>query len=628
MTRETLYVDRSPRGEFLRSAEGSPVWPAGSAEELADLARVAELCGARIEEVHAKPGEAKAGREVVVALGEGVEDLARLYAHLTGRQVRSARDLTELAEGVRPAVVVTTEAWFTAELMDVLYAAEHAGPAPGILCARDLEGLRRQVLLRSAAAALSGPLKAGRIDVRPLLPIPRLVTPTKELLGGKASPSELRAALGKGAGLLTLLTHTDGIDGCLGPLTLCPMDRRPADADPDRSPACQMTGMCHRLDLPLEEALHSDSLLAPEGLSARLLVLYGCWGALLNDSVVDAAWGMAPRLQASPDLGAVVTTWKMDLYNPEALEVLARPLSRGVPVGEALGRLLRSATARRIGLRMCLLGDPRVCFPATEPGPRSKRKPTSRPAEATETRGKRADDLGGLAFLRAHLLERLPYLSDELGQSAQAALDEIEAYECAVWRGVPLPAVEEMHGHPMRSAVLDCLCALGSVPALRWMNLARSFRAEPSGERCFGCGQRTEALVMRTRVAGAPARRMLNCPRCGFVEDRSVRAGAIPVAVREGSTVRLQGPLPDANWAARLVLDPPLASLKKCWEWPAGPDGKPAAVFEPPEPWPVGPLRLAFFRMVGGDLSISCARYVVPEAPGKPGRQPLALCAR
>jgi hypothetical protein len=69
-----------------------------------------------------------------------------------------------------------------------------------------------------------------RIDIFPTLAVKKLKMPDRMILGGTSESSDIRAALGKGAGVLTAHTHSDGIDAFFGNgMTLCPMDRSPVD---------------------------------------------------------------------------------------------------------------------------------------------------------------------------------------------------------------------------------------------------------------------------------------------------------------------------------------------------------------------------------------------------------------
>ncbi len=222
-----LPVSNTLQNQFFLAHDGYPVWLIQNAEERRALSRVTKLFGARTETVRAKPGAVEPCQERVVALGEDVREEAALYAHLTSRQLEVVEQPLDLNTSDLPAVLVVKPSRLSVEFLDQVYAPVPREAVPGIICAEDRGDLHRQVLIRSAAASLCGALERARVDVLPTVPVGRHRASTYELLGNQASPEELHEALGAGSGVLTLMTHSDGIDAYLGPLVLCPMDRSP-----------------------------------------------------------------------------------------------------------------------------------------------------------------------------------------------------------------------------------------------------------------------------------------------------------------------------------------------------------------------------------------------------------------
>src|SRR6185312_9539713 len=185
-------------------------------------------------------------------------------------------------------------------------------PAVGIVCSRTLPLLQRQVLVRAAAASLAGPLSQPRLDVWPLVNFDTVSEGGYELVGRDAGEEAIKEAFGRGAGVLTLMTHADGVDTLITPrLTLCSMDMPAIDADMRRAPRCQITGYCHRQDMSVQDALSAGRLLPPEAFAARIFVYDVCYGILLPRGAVDAAWGTIWRLLDNPALGAIITSWEI-----------------------------------------------------------------------------------------------------------------------------------------------------------------------------------------------------------------------------------------------------------------------------------------------------------------------------
>jgi hypothetical protein len=323
--------------------------------------------------------------------------------------------------------------------MDWLYSGLSTQPSPGIICAETPIDLHLQILVRSAAAALSALDKAEndptvRLDIIPALPLERVHLPDHEMLGGDVQSRDLEWALQSGASLLNILTHSDGIDAYLGPKTVCPMNRIPFSVKKDRLPSCQVSGTCHRHNMPIQDALRSDLLFPPEMIIARILVWQVCWGLLTQQATIDPLWGIGLRLLQHTALGAVITPWQAVLADYDSLDDLARRICSGLSVGDALSEFMRSGAARRSGLNMCLLGDPKVRLPIQSSAARSDRpiKVKQRKPIPLET------DTEGICFNRAYISGQLPFLKGDLLQLAGKAITVIRTYERATWKQLPV----------------------------------------------------------------------------------------------------------------------------------------------------------------------------------------------
>ena len=98
-------------------------------------------------------GSSNDERELSQAIGcAKVQEIARLYAHLTARQFKEAGDASFMGDLSRSSVVVTTFEYLDANLLQALYSNAGALSCPGLICASGVEELRRQVLVRSILA--------------------------------------------------------------------------------------------------------------------------------------------------------------------------------------------------------------------------------------------------------------------------------------------------------------------------------------------------------------------------------------------------------------------------------------------------------------------------------------------
>lgn len=591
----------------LSAADGDPIWPVANDATLAALTRLAALFDATLVAAEPQPGRPAArsrhGQTVVSAAPEA-DAAAALYAHLTGRRFLPAAQPARAAHQ-RPDVVVAPTRLLTPPFL----AALHGDPdrAPGLIAAASPSALLRQALLRAAALRLCGGPARRSVEVMHHFAISRAEMEGRELFGNQAPREELRHVLGRGSEVLSIFTVGDGIDAALGPLILCPIaggSSRPAPGPPP----CVVSDTCHRLQLPLAEAAASRGLVAPEALVARVLLLHACWGIQPSGSLHGQDWGYGWRLAVSDRLGAIVTTWQITLGAPADTGGLARMLARGTPLGTAVARFNHGKQARRTGQLLCLLGDPDFRL---RPGPlrvSGLRATSDRPRPPAGERRQ-------LAFLSAYLEATEPKPASQAAQ--ETARISVGMCQRLAWRGLAIDAPGETAGAVMRAAMLDFLCAHGTIPAYHWMALGHPERSAASDSGCLVCGQPDSEVTLRLRVEGAERRLLTLCPRCGLTEDRPVSAARLGLAV-DGRMVCLQRPPAPGRGAAALLFRP-LAAPAYARRWDAGAAGRPVPVmpvFDGDGPSEAG--QLLVFAMEGAALQVGRTPYV-PRLKGAAG---------
>jgi hypothetical protein len=579
--------------------EGRAVWPVRSSDDRAALCRVVELFGGVLEEV-SMPGEGGAGGEETVRAWGGAVEAGQLYAHLTGRHFEPVAGLPEALVEPPPAVMVLEYDALCPELLN--WASDPERPVTGLVCASSREDLRRQVLVRAAAAQLCEPVKLRRAEVM-TYPSPYVPFPVErggvERLGPEVPPHQIAAALGAGAGVLQLSHHSDGLDGSLGEgLTLCPMDRPPATADPGRPPRCWVTGKCIRQQRPVEEARAEGRLLPPEAIAARVLVWDACRALMLPHGQLDARWALAERLLSSGNIGAVIMPWEAIIANP-AVERLCADLAEGTPAGEALPRFLRAPLSRRLGHRMCLFGDPRLraAPPPTRPGARPRRNETNVAVEESHAQ------LEECGLLRA-CLQNGAMEKDEARRAAAAeAVTALRHYEERVWTGHPLEGSPEAPGPQMRGKALAHLMRGPELPI--WTAYAFCDGVDSaSTRRCGTCGARLKCWRYRLRIPGVGPRRVSTCGRCALAED-APWGSDLTLRVDDRRVVVLEGTLPSGRASAGLVVED-FRQIRRP-SWPLGADGSPVRTFELPSGAPTLPTRLGLFLIDGCRLTLLVA---------------------
>jgi hypothetical protein len=586
-------------GEHFVAADGSPVWPLHDADDVATIERIAEVLGGRLSWVPASPGTSlPLSSEFVVALGTDAGIAARLYAHLTRRHCLIAEDLNGLMGIGRPSVVVTTPTQLTAELLDWLYARTRK-LAPGVVCGDASAPLLRQVLVRAAAATFSGPLRIDRTEIYPTLPGSSI----SRILGSEATVTERRRALADGAGVLTVMTHSDGVDAFLGAgLSVCARNRDSSDLRLAGAPRCGLTAFCHRHEMPVDQALGSGTIFASDEIAARVLVWDVCFGVMPSGSVVDPPWGIGTRLLASAGIGAVLTTWQITLSNPAYAHQVTDAIAGGMTVGAVVADFNASREARDHHHRMCLLGDPRVRLPCRDPCVRvTPRAGAARPYAKLPPPPKAPNEIPQAALLRLCMLDAKKNAPEGTrARLAAMALDAIKAFEVVVTKGVSITDIDPGLGNNMRLAVLKYALARGKLLE-NWIPHALSLRAA-APTLCPVCRRLADALYVKMRMPGVTGRCLIFCPICGVLED-------VPATTKigfelDGRTLRLHGMLPLERWMAAVLIGSsyPADSVKLMW--PSRDDGAPASILELPPTWPPGPLRLSVFIMWDTNFAI------------------------
>ncbi len=608
--------------------EGRPVWPIRDDGEALALRRMTELMGGRLAVVDATttaPPALDLERRVV-ALGPGLQEEARLYAHLTGRRDGGiVRDAAEVIGLGNVDVIVTLREHIDDALLERLYSGDEDRPAVGLVFAEDASKLRVQVLARSAAAVIATPIAIRRLDMVASAGVAVTdIAPDWRLVGGKSSAPAVRDALADAVGVLSVVTHSNGVDAFLSEeVVLCPMDQDVGDAwDRALAPTCKTNGYCFRKKVDIREALASGQLLAPSELRARVLVAGICFGLRPPPSTNAPLWSLSRRFVEDLRVGALVAGWEIVTGTHLATDVLTADLSAGEAVGIALGRHNRRQAADRL-FRMALVGDPR-CTPSTR-APRLELATISVPPDDATLATTRFAQLG---FLRA--LATLAPAEREGGARGEGADDRapvlaaLARYELALLRQAPLEGGDDAPGPAMRTAMLDFLAARWTNPTGVATALRGRIHVQPT-ERCSYCDRSLQVLHV-DHVLPIAARRVALCANCGIVEDVPVGRRLV-LDLDVGPVVRPRGDLPVRAADVRFVLDVPMARYRRTFAWPAGEGGAAEPELACREAWSATPCRAALLVLwPTGELGVA-GRFVrgeawnAPRGPDGPARR-------
>jgi hypothetical protein len=296
--RNTLLVRRASPYELLSSSQGIPIWPVSEPLDLERLEKIVSVFGSRIDLYDGKfTSYTPDTSEVVTALGQEVFPQARLYAHLTQRQLRVVKNVDKLDPSkLETAVVVSLAYRVTSRFLDKLYA-DCGDLATGLIFAETPNQLRDQVLVRAAAASLSGSLITRRIDLHAFSAVGKMADKDRIVLGNLSSTDDIEASLQCNSGVLSILSHSDGMDAYLGQnRILCAVMGGSFDGNSERSNRCQQSSYCHRLKKSLEEVSADPQLVKSDLISARIFLWMVCWGLLPYKGWLNPSSGRTPTV--------------------------------------------------------------------------------------------------------------------------------------------------------------------------------------------------------------------------------------------------------------------------------------------------------------------------------------------
>jgi hypothetical protein len=620
-----VLIDSHPSAALLVDAADNPVWPVRTVAEAEAVRTAAATWDVPVIETRSVPGlNPRTTDEVVLSVGEGTAPAAELYAHLSGRRVRHLTSFRALREHL-PSVVITLWPLVTPDVLEQLYPLRGGAPVTGLILAVTPADLHLLVLTRAVSAQCRPYSPATRLDVLPQLAIGQLSATNRRVFGKDAAPTALRDALQSGGSVVTVVSHSDGVDGKLSDTAvLCPMTGPVGACAPQPAPRCIVTHHCHRQDRPVADALASGDLISPQALSVRVLIWACCFGTWPLPNI-DPAWSLMRRIASSPRVGAVITSWELVLSAPSMVEPLAAAIAAGVPIGVAMRRFRRLRSVQQRALRLCLLGDPRACA-----GPQRTVVASVMPQETAFAGGNCRDRpappvVRELSVLRAFFAGLSRYPTPDLERVASTARDAVERYAAHV-QAVNRPDAAEADAATMRRTVLEYL---GARDFAHWMEgwLAHAGRTTVGVRPCRSCGGGEVVLRVRLKMPDAVRRVLGRCPRCGAVNDEPY-GRRFNLRIDTTRVLSLEGPAPRSHWDAGVLFSAGMSKTPTTWvPWPADATGRPQRSFRIDRPLPPGPLfatlvmvwktqTVVLTRVTRGDDPL--AHDGVTPTPGRP----------
>lgn len=506
------------------------------------------------------------------AVGEAAQAVASALAQATGR--RFAADGAAAVLGPTDMLVALADNLSDRHL-DAVEATVGAS-IPGIIVGRDPTELRAKAAASLAALAAPPEGPPLRLDIAPQLPIGLIDGEGFALAGRHADAAALRTLLERGESLVSLTGHGDGIDGDLGQLVLCPVDRPFLAAPAARAPTCRISGHCHRCDAGLSSQRLASRQLHPSAIRARAMIWNTCVGWPSRRSFVDRTFGAGLRLAESPSIGALVTTSRISLASPVTIDGLTAALLRGVPIGEAVASHNAGPAARRAGHRLLLFGDPLLRVAPDLAGEAAPPPPRCRAGPARRTPPR--------AFVQAPAASP----ADRRLFTAMAALRSEDV-------------AEKRAGF----AEIGASLARGGLEGA-WVR--EGTRLGTRSARCPHC--RAPAVRHDLQLGPKETRHLLICRRCEVAADLPERP---LIAVRFGARgvcrVTVRGPAADLFWLGAIVARRCLPYATVTTLWPQAPDGAPARSFDLDETVAPAPTTLSAAFLVGGGLHVFSRPY-------------------
>lgn len=298
---------------------------------------------------------------MVAYFGDETEQLARLYAHLTARSLfqQNTAVLAQPTSGRLEALVLLERELRGTLLDQVVELGRVQNFMPGLIIARTLFSLRRRVLLSAATAGRNISTSLGTCELRDQLEIEGVQSPSRTLLGRLASTDSISARLSAGHSILSLSTHSDGVDAKLGSSgVLCPIKQPRIERIDQRPPICLVDGWCRRTKVPIAQLDGKTDLVRPDQINCSLLIVNTCFGILHLDGPIAFRWSLFGAICESANFFAAAFHLNLKEVAAEDIQPLVHNIETGQSLGSAFGAAARCSWSDRFTYRFILVGEP------------------------------------------------------------------------------------------------------------------------------------------------------------------------------------------------------------------------------------------------------------------------------
>jgi hypothetical protein len=551
-----VFVSEQPYS-CVYGKDGRPVWPVSPGGSGAMLERYVSgeqklLTHVEIETLHThKPADAPALSGLVVAYGSEVELPARLYAHLTTRDFMTVRDISELPENARIAVVVLLADKLDLRLLERLYDTS-AQLGIGLVYGRDRSELLDQVLVRSAAVRVGW-------RPRPKAEVQHAGEDVRGTVFDAELAARLKSRIGAGASVVAVVGHSDGIDAGLDTGVLaCPLDDTQGLESLQGVPPCVRSGVCGHFGISIADGLKSGQLFTARSFKATIIIWAVCGGMVSADGPVDRAVSFVHRLLQNHNVGALVTTWHC-AFNPENIVDISMELLRGTSLGTAIGRHNARPESTTLGKRVCLIGDPalRIAVRRDQDRTVAADRPSSAPSDVLSSAYGAPNGAPmplSPATKAQSILEYCVERNLVYNPQLQVAIDA----QTAIRDGRTLPRPGSSHVQD----VLTWLLFRGPVYPT-WLAVATDISARSCRCPHSACG--AQAIELRGSTGISNEYRLITaCPNCFVVADVSERSD-LGLRFFDSNNLMFTGTLPRPPVAAGVLVWSQRKKFSQTW---------------------------------------------------------------
>lgn len=550
----------------------------------------------------AEEGPNKRFKGRVLCINPALEAYAAFFGHLTSRKV----DLCSRIEDTSCQdfdIIVLDWSDVSILLLDNLYrsASPSKEKAPGLLICDEPEqfgGYLKRVAI-SRCGSRSG--VSYRNDVFPALQA-GVHSFVDGMLCGREAPADVRKdALTSGADVLSVLTHSDGIDADLGPsLVLCQGKKLLSDRKRGSTPFCVASGGCARVGidhgelvdgnissesfLKLPEALQSQQILPVEELQARVLIWLSCWGLPVSNSTVAPNYSLATGWVEFSNIGAVVTTWGLTFRTTQSSLRIVDQFCQGEAIGCVVKKLNSNAAATNLLERFALLGDPDVLCPVLQP--RESRFTYTEPARRTTP-----FCTSDAAFAVEVVVGEEGSRSQRLSVSSQALIHALANDNVG---SSPLSDLQSI-----QNTLVDFVTTHGSELFRLWLPEELS-GTEPVPVVCRWCS--APASAFNVRLSEYYGRLIEICPICGVTKDKPLDKELRDYWIDK--TFIYLDCAPEEVDTLRVLFEPYNPAQRTYMDWPRNDKKLENYVHFNPEELPVGPFYLSIVCLQGLGISV------------------------